>query len=59
MLLPEVTVAFILASYVVISLPNILFDMINDVLLFVNGSYTTVIKRCTLPSIIIKSRFKY
>ena len=64
MVLTEVTVAFILIIDNVISLPNLLFDMINDSLLIVNGKDITVIKSLlnvvhfTLPSIIIKSHFQ-
>ena len=64
MVLTEVTVAFILIIDNVISLPNLLFDMINDSLLIVNGKDITVIKSLlnvvhfTLSSIIIKSHFQ-
>ena len=44
MLLTEVTVAFILITDNVISLPNLLFDMINDSLLIVNGKDIKVIQ---------------
>ena len=64
MLLTEVTVAFMLIMDVVISLPNLLFDIINDILLILNGKDIKVIKSLlhvvhfALPSIIIKSHFK-
>ena len=64
MLLTEVTVAFILKIDVVISLPNILFDIINGISLIVNGNYIKVIKSSltgvhfTFLSNIINSHFK-
>ena len=77
MLLAENTVASVLKSDVVISLlntlymltlsfrsPNILFDMMNEILLIVNGNHIEVIKSLlngahfTLPSIIVNSHFK-
>ena len=65
MLLTEVTIAFILKSDVVISLPNILFVIINDISLIIKeGDYIKVFKSLLnsvhfiFPSIIIKSHFK-
>ena len=64
MLLTEVTVAFILKIDVVISLANILLDMINGILLNVNGNYIKVVKSLlidvpnTFPSIFTNSNFK-
>ena len=64
MLLTEVTVALILIIDVVISLPNILFDMINGVLLVVNGNFIKVTKSLLndvhfiFPSIIINNHFE-
>ena len=63
MLLTEVTVAFILKIDVVISLPKMFFDIINGILLIVNGNYIKRIKSMlngvhfTFPSI-INSHFK-
>ena len=59
-----VTVAFIFKIDVVISLPNILFDITNGILLIVNGNYIKVIKSLlnyvhfTFARIIINSHFK-
>ena len=64
MLLTEVTVAFILKFDVGSSLPSILFDMINGILLIVNGNHIEVVKSMlngvhfTFPSIIINSHCK-
>ena len=64
MLLTKVTVAFILKNDVVISLPNILFHMINGILLILNGNYIKVFESLlkgvhfTFPSIIFNSNFK-
>ena len=64
MLLTEVTVALILIIDVVISLPNILFDMINGVLLVVNGNFIKVTKSLLngvhfiYPSIMINNHFE-
>ena len=44
MLLTEVTVAFILKFNFIISLPSFQFDMINGLLLIVNGNYIKVSK---------------
>ena len=51
MLLTDDTMAFIFKNDVVISVPNILFDIIIGILLTVNGNYINVVKapvkRCT------------
>ena len=44
MLLTEVTVAFILKKEVVISLPNILFDIINGISVIIKCNYIKKIK---------------